>query len=115
LKSKKIITSLFGKKEGSFFVCSPITVAYKIVDENSFRLPQVGFTVSKSKFKLAVDRNRIKRLMRTAYRTNKQQFITELEAKNKSVALMFIYGKRKIVDYNEIEKAFQFLLQKKYF
>ncbi len=89
-------------------------MAYKIVNEGSFHLPQVGFTVSKSKFKHAVDRNRIKRLMRTAYRTNKQSFIETLKEDNKSVVLMFVYNKRSIIKYAEIEKAFSSLLIKQF-
>lgn len=89
-----------------------MTVAFNIVDANSFHLPQVGFTVSKSKFKLAVDRNRIKRLMRQAYRTNKTPFLIKLQEDNKALALMFIYTKNSIVAAKEVESAVKTLLQK---
>jgi ribonuclease P protein component len=89
-----------------------LTVAYKVVDENSFQLPQVGFTVSKSKFKHAVDRNRIKRLMRQAYRTNKTPFLNKLQEDNKALALMFIYNKHKMPKGNEIEISVKSLLEK---
>ena len=68
-------------------------------------MPQVAFTVSKSKFKHAVDRNRIKRLMREAYRTNKHQFIEKLQQENKAVALMFIYKKNRLNSYEYIVQA----------
>ncbi len=68
-------------------------------------MPQVAFTVSKSKFKHAVDRNRIKRLMREAYRTNKHSFLEKLQQENKTVALMFIYKKNKIESIDVVEKA----------
>lgn len=65
----------------------------------------MAFTVSKSKFKLAVDRNRIKRLMRQAYRTNKQDFLAQLEQENKAVALMFIFNSNRMPDFKKIEEA----------
>jgi len=65
----------------------------------------VAFTVSKSKFKHAVDRNRIKRLMRQAYRTNKHSFLEKLEAENKTVALMFIYNSFAETSFEQIEDA----------
>ena len=40
---------------------------------------QVGFSVPKRNFKLAVDRNRIKRLMRETYRLQKQIVYDNLE------------------------------------
>ena len=89
-----------------------MTVAYKIVDEKNFQFPQVGFTVSKSKFKLAVDRNRIKRLMRNAYRTNKTSFLNKLQEDNKTLALMFIYSRNTILEYDDIEEAMIKVLKK---
>ncbi len=75
-------------------------------------MPQVGFTVSKSKFKLAVDRNTIKRKMRSAYRTNKYLLLEKLAKENKTLVLMFIYNKKSIVEFAVFEKAMIELLKK---
>lgn len=112
MKSKKIITSLFDKKEGSFFVSKPLSIAFIIEKQNSFELPKVGFTVSKSKFKRAVDRNRIKRQMRFAYRKNKHILLKALIKNNFKLSLMIIYNKNIKTEYLEIEKALIILLKK---
>lgn len=67
----------------------------------------MAFTVSKSKFKRAVDRNRIKRLMREAYRTQKHSFLKKLEAENKTVALMFIYNSFAFPTFEQIDNVLE--------
>ena len=60
---------------------------------------QAGFSVSKRHFKKAVDRNRIKRLMREAYRLQKNEL--ELIIKSRPVNLVFfiIYTGKDLPDY----------------
>jgi ribonuclease P protein component len=70
LHSKKLIQELFDK--GSSFYLYP----FKIIILRNAAYPatehQVLISVSKRKFKLAVDRNLIKRRINEAYRLNKQ-------------------------------------------
>ncbi len=63
---------------------------------------QIVITVPKRSFKKAVDRNRLKRIIREAYRKNKDKFYVDL--KNKKVLLMFIYTPKTIVGYKEMEE-----------
>lgn len=51
---------------------------------------QAGVSVSKRNFKKAVHRNRIKRLMREAYRLQKQELKNSLN-ENQQLAVFFIY------------------------
>ena len=71
---------------------------------------QVGVSVSKRNFKSAVRRNRIKRLMREAYRKNKQ--IACDSGHTKKHIFMFIYQGREEPSYLLIEERMKELLAK---
>lgn len=59
---------------------------------------QAGFTVSGKKFKRAVDRNRIKRLMRESYRLQQHALAEHLEKSGGRLALFFMYTGKEIPD-----------------
>ena len=96
LKSRKVIQHLF--KEGKSFTHFPFRVIY-LETENHLLPLQAGFSVSKRHFKKAVDRNRIKRLMRECYRLQKNNLKTELEENHKSLVVFFIYTGNELPKY----------------
>ena len=69
LKSQKAIEQLFA--EGKSVSAYPLRMVYL---DNQSQL-KVGVSVSKRNFKLAVHRNRVKRLLREGYRLNKNLLI----------------------------------------
>lgn len=101
LKSRKQIELLF--KEGNSLKHFPLRLKYLKVEE--FETPiKVAFSVPKRNVKLAVDRNRIKRLMREAYRLSKHEFQLN---NNVGFIMMFIYTDKHERTYLEIEKKMQ--------
>ncbi len=99
LKSLKAIRQIFS--EGKQVKAFPIRAAF-IPIENDLNLHQVAFSVPKKRFKRAVDRNRIKRQMREAYRLNRDQVLTELK---QPVGIVFIYLSNQHAALSVIEAA----------
>ena len=96
LKSAKVIQRLF--KEGKSLASFPVRVTYIETEQQATPL-QAGFTVNKKYFKKAVDRNRIKRLMRESYRLQKNDLKNELVKENKNLALFFIFTGKELPEY----------------
>jgi ribonuclease P protein component len=108
LKSRKQIDQVFetGKKITLF----PFRLLYRI--EQGRGNIQAGFTVSSRNFPRAVDRNRIKRLIREAYRLQKKELETGVLKNDYSLYLFFIYTGREMVGHNEISEPLKKLLDK---
>src|SRR6188474_2781975 len=87
LKRRKIIEQLFS--EGRAVTAFPIRVQYKLVNQPETAQLQAGFSVSSRNFKKAVDRNRIKRLLREAYRLQKNSLRLTPEFNNHALSLFF--------------------------
>ena len=98
LKSRKIIQQLFA--EGKYFTVFPIKAIW--LPENQINLLQAGVSVSNRNFKKAVDRNRIKRLMREAYRLQKNELQEHLLKSNQRLSLFLIYNGKELPDYQLI-------------
>lgn len=97
LSSKKTIDILFN--EGITIKSYPFIVKYHLLEKQDESSSQVLFSVSKRNFKRAVERNKIKRQMREAFRHHK----ASLMALPKKYAIAYIYTARKILPFKEIE------------
>jgi ribonuclease P protein component len=107
LKSKIFIGQLFaeGKRVKKF----PLQLIYLPVKHHAEFPIKVGFSVPKRNVKLAVNRNKIKRLMREVYRKNKYTFADNL---NEQYIFMFIYMAKDEPSYNDLELTFEKLSMK---
>ena len=99
LKSRKLIERLF--EEGKSVKKYPIRLVYLQTDHTSDLPAQVGFSVPKRHFKRAVDRNRIKRLLREAYRIQKKELYGQL---HQPFIFMFNFLGRKEPYYFEAQQ-----------
>jgi ribonuclease P protein component len=73
---------------------------------------QAGFGASSRNFKKAVDRNRIKRLSREAYRLQRQPLFDRLKEKGIVMAVFFIYTGKDLPDYRTVTEKIGVALQK---
>lgn len=103
LKSQKAIEQLFA--EGKSVSAYPLRMVYL---DNQTQL-KVGVSVSKRNFKLAVHRNRVKRLLREGYRLNKNLLI---DNKLDHYTLMILYISKEMPDFKTIDKKMKALLSK---
>jgi len=107
LKSRKLFDQLF--EEGRSIKVQNVKLFFletKLSEDVRF---QVGVTVPKKNFKGAVKRNRIKRLLRESYRTNKPQLFNNSQG---NFAFLFLYLGKQMPDYHSVENSVQQLLQK---
>ena len=106
LKSRKQITQLF--EEGLSLKEYPIRLRFLKVEEADSQI-KVAFSVPKRNVKLAVNRNRIKRMLREVYRLNKHILFDTIEG---NFVLMFLYTDRTEWSYQDLEKKMISLLHK---
>lgn len=106
LKQKKEISLLFEK--GRWTTCGNLRIINYKADE--IIQHKIGVSVSKKYFKKAVDRNRIKRLLREAYRLHKSEFL--LKFGENSLNMIFFISPQKPEDFKEIEGDFLKLIHK---
>lgn len=104
LFKKKAIDQLFGKGKGfNFYPFRVVVYAHHSeIDEPS--IPRFLVSVSKKRFHHAFKRNRIKRLVREAWRRNKSQLIVNCENNNLTFDFALVYTATIILSYEEIEK-----------
>ena len=73
---------------------------------------QFGVGVSNKNFKRAVDRNRIKRLVREAYRLQKMALQQKVKEKKGQLNVFFIYNGKEIPGYSGIFDKMKKILDK---
>ena len=110
LCGEKRITRLY--TQGDAFIAYPVRVVFLIEPKSDIEPANVLISVPKKRFKRAVKRNRLKRLIREAYRLNKQELIEKLEEKQLQIHVAFNYVSDEELDFVSIEKKIKLSLQK---
>lgn len=107
LKSKKLIDKMF--LEGRSVSVYPLRLVYLETTFNDDVIIKTGVSVSKRHFKSAVDRNRIKRLMREAYRLNKPTYFNNFSTQ---CAFMILYIGTSTPTFKQIDSKMKLLMEK---
>lgn len=102
LKSRKQIENLF--LNGKNFAVFPLRVTYLFLPTEEPGA-QIGVNVGKRYFKKAVERNRIKRWLREAYRLQKHGLAERLKEKKLKGVIFFMYTDKTIVPFSTIKEA----------
>ena len=103
LVNVKLIENLFKTNES--VKAFPILFIYSFFEPNFSIQNQIMFSVSKKKFKRAVDRNHIKRLMRESYRLQKHLFNALLPEKKYYGA--FIFNGKELPNFELVNKSLE--------
>lgn len=104
LKSRKIISKLFS--DGQSFGMYPLRLVWLEMHEVQGDFPvKFSLSVPKRAFPKAVDRNRLRRLVREAWRLNKFWLYERLEKEGKQYAFMVIYTAKEPMELDKIEES----------
>jgi len=114
LKSRTQLEAIF--TSGKSFSVFPIKVFFLEAETTQTERIKVGVGVSARHFKKAVHRNRIKRLLREAYRLEKQNLHQQLNEQQKQFAVFFLYIDKEMPAYEvlrgKMKEAIEKLMKK---
>ncbi len=114
LKSRKQTQFLFSN--GKAITMHPIRLIYNIENAESGIFPtgllQAGVGAPSRHFRKAVQRNRVKRLLREGYRLEKPDFMSAISLTNTRLNLFFLYVDVNVQSQQQIQTTMKLLLQK---
>lgn len=110
LKSRTQLEAIFAS--GKSFSVFPLKVFFLEISTTEAEHVKVGVGVSARHFKKAVQRNRIKRILREAYRLEKQNLHQHLTTQQKQLAVFFLYIDKEMPDYEVLREKMRDCIEK---
>lgn len=110
IKSRRLFDALF--LHGKALKAYPIRMIWMEVPYNASSTVKIAVSAPKRYMPDAVDRNRMKRLVRESYRLNKHTLHETLAAANKSLVLLFIVQSKTPLSFKETQEKIILLLQR---
>lgn len=110
LCSTKLMDMVFDK--GKSFLIYPFRVSFLPVEHSSAIPVKVTFAVPRKVFRKAVQRNKIRRKCREAYRLNKESLYAALNLEKKQIAVVMVYVAKEALKYSTIEGKIILTLQR---
>ncbi len=114
LKSRKQMQFLFSK--GTAITMHPIRLLYTIEKGEAGIFPngllQAGVGAPSRQFRKAVQRNKVKRLLREGYRLEKPNFTNSINLTNTRLNLFFLYLDAQVQTQQQIQATINLILQK---
>ena len=108
ITGKNKIDNLF--TNGKSFLKYPLKIVYIECESDSEYPASILISVPKKRLKLAFKRNKIKRLIREAYRLNKNTIVNDLLCSEKQINIAFVYVKDDLTNYETIERSMRKVL-----
>jgi ribonuclease P protein component len=110
--SNLLIEALFENGSSQSVSAFPLRAVYQMIERRDGHGPaQILISVPKKRFKHAVDRNRVKRQIREAYRQHKQ-LLWEGMAENQEMLVGFIWLSDRHLPSKEVEARMVTLLKR---
>lgn len=111
LKGRQRIEQMF--QCGSSIFSHPIALMYQYENlEPGQEWIAIGVGVSKKNIKLAVDRNKIKRMMREIIRLNQDILVQKAQASDRKLNIMLVYVGKLIPEWDYLERIIKNLSAK---
>jgi ribonuclease P protein component len=108
LKSRNVIQQLFSQRK--HVLVYPLKAVY--IFENEKHPLQAGVSASKRNFKKAVDRNRIKRLIREVYRLQKPALENHLIQNKQSLSIFLMYVGKEMPEYIQLKESVEKIIKR---